>query len=91
MTSESFKVMTLTCRRIFRKIAKTCPFALIEKGTPIIVILTNNDTQTYMESIIEEIKSRGAYVITITDIIDHDFSDLIFQIPLPGSLTSLHQ
>jgi glucosamine--fructose-6-phosphate aminotransferase (isomerizing) len=67
------------------------PFALIEKGTPIIIILLNDVNRSYMESTINEVKSRGACVITITDILDHDFSDIIVKIPSLYSqeLTSL--
>lgn len=65
------------------------PFALIEKGTPIIIILLNNETRPYMESTIEEVKSRGAYTITITDIPNHLSSDLILRIPSSDCLTAL--
>ena len=65
------------------------PFALIEKGTPIIIILINDINKSYMESTINEVKSRGAYVITITDVLEHDFSDIIINVPNCGTLTSL--
>jgi glucosamine--fructose-6-phosphate aminotransferase (isomerizing) len=57
------------------------PFALIEKGTPVIILLLNDGNRSYMESTINEVKARGAYVITITDIVEHDFSDIIVKIP----------
>lgn len=65
------------------------PFALIEKGTPIMIILLNNQSRSYMESTINEVKSRGAFVITFTDIIDHDFSDIVIQLPQCDIYTSL--
>lgn len=65
------------------------PFALIEKGTPIIIILIDDVHRSYMESTINEVKSRGAYVITITDVLDHDFSDIVIKIPQCNILTPL--
>lgn len=41
------------------------PFALIQSGTPIILLL-DKKTQTKMESAIEEVKSRGAFVYVIS-------------------------
>jgi len=43
------------------------PFALIEKGTPIILIAPNDGTFGKMHNCAEEVKSRGAQVILITD------------------------
>lgn len=65
------------------------PFALIEPGMPIIMVLLNDVHRSYMESTINEVKSRNAYVITITDVIEHDFSDVIIRIPFCENLTSL--
>jgi glutamine---fructose-6-phosphate transaminase (isomerizing) len=65
------------------------PFALIEKGTPIIMILINDEDRSYMESTINEVKTRGAYVITITDILEHNFSDIVVRIPSCFDLASL--
>lgn len=65
------------------------PFALIEPGTPIIVILLKDADQSYMESTIHEIKSRGAYTIVITNIEDYEGSDIVISIPECGLLSSL--
>ena len=42
------------------------PIALIEKGIPVIVFITDPDTAPSMRGNIEEVKSRGAKVYTIT-------------------------
>ncbi len=41
------------------------PIALIEKGTPIIALIPNDETRRDMESNTMELRSRGAYVIGI--------------------------
>ena len=41
------------------------PIALIEKGIPVIVFITDPDTAASMRGNIEEVKSRGAKVYTI--------------------------
>lgn len=41
------------------------PIALIERGTPVIALLPNDDTQRDMESNVTELKSRGARIIGI--------------------------
>ena len=41
------------------------PIALITNGTPVIVIMPNDETQRDMESNTTELKARGAYVIGI--------------------------
>lgn len=43
------------------------PFSLIEQGTPVIVVCPKDEHFTRNTSVIEEIKSRGAYVIAISD------------------------
>ena len=42
------------------------PIALIEKGLPVIVFITDPDTASSMRGNIEEVKSRGARVYTIS-------------------------
>ena len=42
------------------------PIALIEKGLPVIVFITDPDTASSMRGNIEEVKSRGAKVYTIS-------------------------
>jgi glucosamine--fructose-6-phosphate aminotransferase (isomerizing) len=65
------------------------PFALIENGTPIILILLKDSDCSYMESTISEVKSRKAYTIIITDISDFNEGDINIHIPSNGTLTSL--
>ena len=44
------------------------PYAIIENGTPIIFISPNDENFILMNNTIEEVKSRNAYPIIITDI-----------------------
>ena len=61
------------------------PYALIEKDTPIIIIYKNRDH--FIKSIVEEIKTRGAYVIEIShDSIDSDDS---IRLPINRTFTGL--
>jgi glucosamine--fructose-6-phosphate aminotransferase (isomerizing) len=43
------------------------PFALIEKNTPIILIIPDDCQSSFMEIATAEVKTRGAYTIVITD------------------------
>ncbi len=65
------------------------PFALIEKGTPIIIILLNDSNRSYMESTINEVKARGAYTIVITNINSWNEGDVIIKLPQNDILSSL--
>jgi glucosamine--fructose-6-phosphate aminotransferase (isomerizing) len=65
------------------------PFALIENGTPIILIVLNDIDRSYMESTISEVQSRGAYTIVITDIPEFDDGDINIYIPNNGTLTAM--
>ncbi len=42
------------------------PIALIEKGTPVIALIANDETRRDMESNTTELKARGAYIIGIS-------------------------
>jgi glucosamine--fructose-6-phosphate aminotransferase (isomerizing) len=64
------------------------PFALIEKGTPIIIILLNDKDRSYMESTVNEVKARGAHTIVITNIKSYDYGDININIPDNGILSS---
>ena len=65
------------------------PFALIEKGTPIILVLLNDNDRSYMESTISEVQSRGAYTIVITNIDGYNNGNINIQIPENGPLSAL--
>lgn len=65
------------------------PFALIEKGIPIMLIILNDPERSYMESTLSEVKSREAYTVVVTDIPDFNQADLNIVIPDNGWLTSL--
>lgn len=70
------------------------PFALINQGTPIIFIITDDQHASKMKISVEEIHARGAFPITITDIPNiwknytKDMGHVIY-IPSNGILTSL--
>ena len=65
------------------------PFALIEEGTPIILILLDDIERSYMESTISEVKSRGAFTIIITNIQEYTDGDINIYIPENGILSAL--
>jgi len=70
------------------------PFALIENGTPIAMIILDDEYKNKMYSSAEEVKARGAYTIAITNLdIDENMKnnifDYIIKIPECGYLTSL--
>lgn len=62
------------------------PYAMIEKDTPIILLYKYKDH--FVKSIIEEIKTRGAYVIEISPDVEHDSPDTIL-IPSNKTFTGL--
>jgi glucosamine--fructose-6-phosphate aminotransferase (isomerizing) len=66
------------------------PFALIEKGTPLLLIAPNDSSLAAMRTAAEEVKARGARVIVMTDA-PTEFDDVaeIVEIPTAGPLTSL--
>ena len=57
--------------------------SLIENGTPVIAIATNNDLAKKTISNIKETKARGAYIIFITneDGDFSDFADILLKLP----------
>ena len=67
------------------------PFALLEKGTPIFICIFNDEHVAKMDIVAEEVKSRGAYVILVSD--NPKYNDDLYhnfiQIPNNGYLTSL--
>jgi glucosamine--fructose-6-phosphate aminotransferase (isomerizing) len=67
------------------------PFALIEKGTPIIMVILDDQNAALMRTAAEEVRARGAYTIVITDnpALAHEVSDEYINIPRNGPLTAL--
>lgn len=65
------------------------PFSLIEKGTPILFSLQDNDPQVRKrtESAIEEVHARGARVFVTTDIQDYENKSVEEIIQLPRNET----
>lgn len=66
------------------------PFALIEDGTPIILIIIDDQHAPLMRTVAEEVKARGAYTIVITNELSlaHKMDEVI-KIPGNGELTAL--
>jgi glucosamine--fructose-6-phosphate aminotransferase (isomerizing) len=65
------------------------PYSLIEVGTPVIILCFEDDYFKKNLSIIEEVKSRNAYVIVITDNIRTDKADIIIRIPRNNKFSEL--
>ena len=65
------------------------PFALIEKGTPVILIVLNDQHRNLMKTALEEVKVRGALTIAITNDPALDIADENILIPSNGPLTAL--
>ena len=58
------------------------PIALIEEGTPVIVVATDADAQEKILSSIEEVRARGARVLAIArdvdELLQHQVDDVIY-------------
>lgn len=65
------------------------PFALIDKGVPIIIILLDDNDRSYMESTVSEVKARGAYTIVITNIPEYNDGNINIYLPKNGILSAL--
>lgn len=61
------------------------PYALIQEGTPVIILKMDDQHRSLMNVAVSEIKSRGANVFTISDLIEPDN----ITIPTNGLLSSL--
>lgn len=62
------------------------PFALIEDGTPIIMIILDDSQAAFMDIAAAEVMTRGAYTIVITNnraVVKH--ADEIIELPSSGS------
>ncbi len=55
------------------------PFALINEGTPIFIFAFHDEYQSKMHITAEEVKSRGAYPILVTDLRDNDIPEGVYQ------------
>lgn len=67
------------------------PFALIEEGTPVIMLMPENSSYDFMVTAAEEVKARGARVIAITDAkeVDEHLFDRVIKVPNADRLTAL--
>lgn len=67
------------------------PFALIEHGTPVLLVILDDEHADLMRTAAEEVRARGARTIIITDkpsLADH-VADEIITIPKDGTLAGL--
>ena len=51
------------------------PFALIDDGFPVIIFILQDEKTTFMVKTANEIISRKAHVIVVTDLTDHQLRD----------------
>lgn len=65
------------------------PFALIDNGTPVILIILTDQHRNLMKTALEEVKVRGAYTIAITNDPTLDIAHENILIPSNGPLTAL--
>ncbi len=67
------------------------PFALIEPGTPVFLIILNDSHAQLMRTAAEEVRARGARTIIITDDakLAENVADELIVIPQDGVLTAL--
>lgn len=68
------------------------PFSLIEEGTPVILIILDDQHAPLMQIATSEVHGRGGHTIVITDkhsLAQPSFSDDVIVIPTNGPLTAL--
>ncbi len=67
------------------------PFALLDKGTPVILLILNDQHGELMKIAATEVRARGAYTVVISDMPENvrEVADEVIPIPENGSLTAL--
>lgn len=68
------------------------PFALIEKGTPIFLIILEDADKRRMQTAAAEVHARGAFVVAVTDseeVAKDRHVDLAIRVPSCGLLTAV--
>lgn len=67
------------------------PFALLEEGTPVFLLVLDDQHSELMRVAAHEVKARGAYTVVITDKpkLAEGVSDAVINIPSNGQLTAL--
>lgn len=67
------------------------PFALLEKGTPVVLLILNDQHAELMRIAAAEVRARDAYTIVITDkpSLANGVADEVINIPSNGPLTAL--
>ena len=66
------------------------PFSLIEEGTPIILLILDDEYKEFLLSTLEEVKSRKAYTIVISNFnIENKLIDDLIVVPKLNVLSSI--
>ena len=66
------------------------PFSLIEEGTPIILLILDDEYKEFLLSTLEEVKSRKAYTIIISNFnIENKLIDDLIIVPKLNVLSSI--
>jgi len=65
------------------------PFSMIEKGTPIVLFILDDIYKKFMLSTLEEVKSRGAKTIVVTNIDLNYEVDYLIKLPKLNILSSI--
>ena len=67
------------------------PFALLSEGTPVVLLVLNDQHAELMRVTASQVKGRGAYTIVITDEpnLARGIADEVITIPRNGPLTAL--
>jgi len=67
------------------------PFALLTNGTPVILLIFDDEHAELMKIAAQEVRARGTYNIVITDkpSLVKDVADDIIQVPSNGPMTAL--
>jgi len=67
------------------------PFALLEEGTPVVLLVLDDQHAELMRVAAHEVRARGAYTIVITDKpkLAEGVSDAVINIPSNGPMTAL--
>jgi glucosamine--fructose-6-phosphate aminotransferase (isomerizing) len=68
------------------------PFALIEEGTPVVLLILDDQNAGLMNTAAQEVRARGAFTIVITDnekVVDKKAAHELVKIPSNGPLSAL--
>ena len=88
----SLKIKEVTyihCEGFSAGALKHGPFSMIEKGTPIVLFILDDIYKKFMLSTLEEVKSRGAKTIVVTNIDLNYEVDYLIKLPKLNILSSI--